>query len=178
MSWVINAYVWFSSCKTHTEHCSNTKIDFHFSHYYSWRTEDKNCALNYTVNLLHIVIFIDWFLHAGKKDLVSQNYLRFNSRHEWFCLFNLFTNTKNRPTHTKALSETSNHHRSPYLVGKFVQNSNLKFLGNSCCKSRFILYKRLWIFFASILSQKDIVDCKIPILPSESHRQQFRCSVT
>ena len=117
MSWVINAYVWFSSCKTHTEHCSNTKIDFHFSHYSSWRTEDKNCALNYTVNLLHIVIFIDWFLHAGKKDLVSQNYLRFNSRHEWFCLCNLFTNTKNRPTHTKALGETSNHHRSPYLVG-------------------------------------------------------------
>ena len=40
----------------------------------------------------------------------------------------------------------SNHHRSPYLVGEFLQNNNQKFLGNSSCKSRFILYKRLWIF--------------------------------
>ena len=46
----------------------------------------------------------------------------------------------------------SNHHRSPYLVGKFLQNNNQKFIGNSFCKSGFILYKRLWIFFASMLS--------------------------
>ena len=31
MSWVINPYIWFSSCKTQTQHCSKTKIDFHFS---------------------------------------------------------------------------------------------------------------------------------------------------
>ena len=146
MSWVINPCVWFSSCKTHTEHCSNTKIDFRFSRYFSWRTEDKNCALNYTVNLLHIVIFIDWFLHAGKKDLVSQNYLRINSRRKWFCLFNLFTNTKSRPTPTKALGEMSNHHHSPYIVGKFLQNNNLKFLENSSGKSIYFVQKAMDFF--------------------------------
>ena len=28
--------------KTDTQHCSNTKIDFHFSRNFSWRKEDKN----------------------------------------------------------------------------------------------------------------------------------------
>ena len=44
------------------------------------------------------------------------------------------------------LGEMSNHHRSPYLVGEFLQKNSLKFLRNSSCKSRFILYKGLWIF--------------------------------
>ena len=92
------------------------------------------------------------------------------------CLICLPTQ-KSRPTPTKALGEMSNHHRSPYIIGKFLQNNNLKFLGNSSGKSIYFVQKAM-DFFALILSQKDIVDSKIPILPLESHRQQFHCSVT
>ena len=55
---------------------------------------------------------------------------------------------------SKTLGELSIHHRSPYNVEKFLQNNKLKFLRKSFWKSRFILYKSLWVFFASIFFQK------------------------
>ena len=53
---------------------------------------------------------------------------------------------------SKTLGELSIHHRSPSNVEKFLQNNNLKFLRKRFCK--FFLYKRLWVFFASIFFQK------------------------
>ena len=49
MSCVINPYVWFFSCKTHTEHCSNTKIDFHFSRYFP---EEQKTGIVHEIILL------------------------------------------------------------------------------------------------------------------------------
>ena len=155
MSWVINPCVWFSSCKTHTEHCSNTKIDFRFSRYFSWRTEDKNCALNYTVNLLHIVMFIDFFMQV--KILRLSNWEIIHETNGFVCLFTekkAFQLSRTGGCYiqfwihylSKTLGELSNHPRSPYNVGKCLQNKNLKFLRKSFCTFRFILSKGLWVF--------------------------------
>ena len=55
---------------------------------------------------------------------------------------------------SKTLGELSNHPRSPYNVGKFLQNKNLKFLRKSFCKFRFILNKGLWVFLHQSFFQK------------------------
>ena len=48
----------------------------------------------------------------------------------------------------------SNHHRSPYIVGKFLQNNNLKFLENSSGKSIYFVQKAMDFFCINPFSKR------------------------
>ena len=48
----------------------------------------------------------------------------------------------------------SNHHRSPYIVGKFLQNNNLKFLENSSGKSIYFVQKVMDYFWINPFSKR------------------------